>query len=952
MVSSRKTRERVLESVFGDRSLAPLSTASNIITPASYDSSDSQSFSSTQTITTSNYPLPSQERSRALRHRDPVKLGQNALAPDFVPSQIPTDEGHELKQREWNESWAIATESLELPSIPRGSGNILQLLGAASRPHVPNLEAALERVLFPEKHFPHTVQTRSLTEWYTKEARRHFITQMELTITHLYGQVQELEPEGFVSEMLKTLHSAYQLYSQNLSSVCKVLEVHSPGSSGVILDRFQAEMYSTVNNSIPASFMEAIRIVFERLVAVILDPISSQFDDVSVSPSADAPKVLEARSQLLRLVKTLSQVGLAGRRFQIIFAEIMDEAMKRYITQRFRGRWVGEENDPSMNSDRKTRLSNSSDIVTRSSRQAAQSQNIMRLCDWIENKYSRLCVEVFNQAGEVDIAWTDVEKWKEAGISNLTALRINESFDIVNRWPDCHGAIDDLRTAVTTPMRRLLLTDSFIAILKQRLLHPGTSTLHILQVYISMIWSFHALDNSKVLLDRVAYPLQEYLCGRDDTVRLIITGLLADTVDSDGNEVVPGGDKLVELALLLQKGADSGKETPNDDELDWHDMEWQPDPVDAGPGYKRTKHADVIGTMIRELGTQEIFIKEFQTIIGENLLKQEDNFDKEVRIGCSSMIRNSNLPQIKVLELLKSRFGEGQLQSCEVMIKDIQDSERLNSAIIKLQRIAHKRQHVNGTATDAEDPDDPLKPSLNPKVLSRLFWPQLNDEEYKIPTEVASIQANYEKGFQMLKSARKLTWLHALGQATVELELSDRTVVEEVHTWQATVIWAFGSDESGSGSTRRSVQELVDGLEMDEALVRSALHFWVGKLVLEEIDQDTFAVMETLTQEDLARSNAQGGDNAAALDEGDADAAMIGTGSGAQDGKMQIYWQFIQGMLTNSSPQMPLQQIAMMLKMLIADGFPYSNEELQEFLGTKVEAGELEFVAGKYKLKK
>jgi anaphase-promoting complex subunit 2 len=40
------------------------------------------------------------------------------------------------------------------------------------------------------------------------------------------------------------------------------------------------------------------------------------------------------------------------------------------------------------------------------------------------------------------------------------------------------------------------------------------------------------------------------------------------------------------------------------------------------------------------------------------------------------------------------------------------------------------------------------------------------------------------------------------------------------------------------------------------------------------------------------------------------------------------------------------------LKMLVPDGFPYSNEELQELLGWKVGEGELEFVAGKYKLKK
>ena len=71
----------------------------------------------------------------------------------------------------------------------------------------------------------------------------------------------------------------------------------------------------------------------------------------------------------------------------------------------------------------------------------------------------------------------------------------------------------------------------------------------------------------------------------------------------------------------------------DDDELDWHDMDWVPDPVDAGPGYKKSKNVDIIGTLIRVLGSQDVFIKEFQTIIGENLLKYDGGFEKEVGVS-------------------------------------------------------------------------------------------------------------------------------------------------------------------------------------------------------------------------------------------------------------------------------------------------------------------------------
>jgi anaphase-promoting complex subunit 2 len=250
----------------------------------------------------------------------------------------------------------------------------------------------------------------------------------------------------------------------------------------------------------------------------------------------------------------------------------------------------------------------------------------------VENEYSTLILDVLRKLDRAVVDWTHVEKWKKMSIGRLAGLRTQELFDVVENWPNSNGALDDLRTAIDTPQRRLQLTDVFSVSLKGRLLHPGMSTLQILRTYISMIWSFHSLDHSKVLLDRVAYPLQVYLCSREDTVRIIIAGLLSDTEDASGQSIEPGGDKLTELAILLNKGAEYLGQTADED-LDWNDMDWIPDPVDAGPGYKRSKNADVIGTLIGVLGSQEVFIKEFQNIIGENLLKSEGDFEKEVRYG-------------------------------------------------------------------------------------------------------------------------------------------------------------------------------------------------------------------------------------------------------------------------------------------------------------------------------
>jgi anaphase-promoting complex subunit 2 len=268
-------------------------------------------------------------------------------------------------------------------------------------------------------------------------------------------------------------------------------------------------------------------------------------------------------------------------------------------------------------------------------------------------------------------------------------------------------------------------------------------------------------------------------------------------------------------------------------------------------------------------------------------------------------------------------------------------------------------QEINAARSNPEmvdefmSPEGLLKPSLHAKILSRLYWPQLQDEDFQIPEVITNLQKRYEEGFESLKASRKLTWLHTLGQATVELELEDRTLVEEVHTWQATVIWTFQDQGPRDTVVEKTVQELVQELGMDEALVRSALKFWVKKLVLHEVSPNKFAVMEMLNQEDRARSKAQAAASSilGANDES-VDEMGIAANEGIGQEKLGVYWQFIQGMLTNSSPTMALQQIAMMLKMLIVDGFPHSNEELQEFLGRKVAEGSLELVGGKYRLKK
>lgn len=123
--------------------------------------------------------------------------------------------------------------------------------------------------------------------------------------------------------------------------------------------------------------------------------------------------------------------------------------------------------------------------------------------------------------------------------------------------------------------------------LSQRLLHPGASTFEILQIYISLIRAFALLDPRGVLIDRVARPIRRYLRDREDTVRVIVAGLLASPAEEDnkGNDhMMRQEDVLVDLAVELNRAAELVAQSDDNQDLDWDDMNWTPDPVDAGPG--------------------------------------------------------------------------------------------------------------------------------------------------------------------------------------------------------------------------------------------------------------------------------------------------------------------------------------------------------------------------------
>jgi anaphase-promoting complex subunit 2 len=79
---------------------------------------------------------------------------------------------------------------------------------------------------------------------------------------------------------------------------------------------------------------------------------------------------------------------------------------------------------------------------------------------------------------------------------------------------------------------------------------------------------------------------------------------------------------------------------------------------------------DIVPMLVNIYGSKSLFVKEYRKLLSDRLLLNQ-HFDTE--------------EEIRNLEFLKIRFGESELHNCEVMLKDVADSKRINSHLQSVQ---------------------------------------------------------------------------------------------------------------------------------------------------------------------------------------------------------------------------------------------------------------------------
>ena len=449
-------------------------------------------------------------------------------------------------------------------------------------------------------------------------------------------------------------------------------------------------------------------------------------------------------------------------------------------------------------------------------------------------------------------------------MQSLATLRISELFDMIKDYPDSLPALTDLKECLTHTHQHADAVAVLAEAIDSRLLKPGADTANIIQVYVSAIRALRQLDPTGVTLEAVSDRVRTYLKARSDTsksarapsaapfqlgplrplschplssrssphlsfsrppspilthsrplspilahsrhlldctVRQIVTSLtdpetseLLEPSDTAGGE---GG----EPEVLKDEGGGIDAEMCD---LDLDDLkgdeaamlEWTPDPVQADPSRSSSRRtADVLSILVNIYGSKALFVNEFRSMLADKLLNASDyETDKEVRN----------------LELLKKRFGEAALSSCETMLRDIADSKRVTRAI---------QRHFG---------DDEAK-VVDATIVSRLCWPTLATESFALPERMERELARFEKQFMHHKAPRKLVWKPTLGTVTIDVAFADKTIkAVKCSPLHATILVTFGEQP------KWTLSALSKKLKVDSETLKKRMVMWINRGFIHE----------------------------------------------------------------------------------------------------------------------
>lgn len=509
-------------------------------------------------------------------------------------------------------------------------------------------------------------------------------------------------------------------------------------------------------------------------------------------------------------------------------------------------------------------------------------------------------------------------------------IRIKRLFDIVIDYPDSKDAIEDLKLCLEKTNLRSYVINSLKTSIEQRLLHPGVNTSDILTAYVSAIKALMSLDPSGVMMENVCEPLKKYLRNRDDTVKCIVSNLTDDGESS--NDLMEEFCKDLGVYENSCDVIDSTTAVPLPAPTSEHSNKpkswqlWIPDPIDAinshnNDGTTIGSKSNIITMLVNIYGSKDLFVNEYKTLLGDRLLSSYSfNMEKEIRN----------------LELLKLRFGDSNLFSCEAMLKDIAESKRINTNILEQLR----QKNIAKIESFEVNPN-----TLKCIILSEQFWPKLKEEKIELPNDLKQIQEKFMSSYEAFKGNRTLIWKNNLGQVTIDIEVNGQTLEFTVTPILAAVIMKFQEKDTWS------LQELSQSMKMCSFALKKKISYWKLQGLIVQVDQATTSTAGEQEQEIYSLVKDGGKLNKTKqIFEDDEDSEKSSQANEIlKEQEIALYWNYIQSMLRGCGC-LPLDKIHTWLKL-------YANpdltiEKVKYLVEIKTKEQLLKYNAGLYRINK
>lgn len=184
------------------------------------------------------------------------------------------------------------------------------------------------------------------------------------------------------------------------------------------------------------------------------------------------------------------------------------------------------------------------------------------------------------------------------------------------------------------------------------------------------------------------------------------------------------------------------------------------------------------------------------------------------------------------VEILKIRFGDAALQVCSVMLKDVDDSRRVDEGVrgrleVRIDQSSFTLpptclRYSNGLAASVDrnvGAENMLtfvsQTVVHPTIISHHFWPPLESGEIVLSGQMKEcvlscihsrmirltlfssstrrMQDKYAKEYSSFKPDKRLKWLSHLGTVHLEVELEDRTLDVDVTPLEAAFLELFST---------------------------------------------------------------------------------------------------------------------------------------------------------------